>query len=113
MGFTARFWKFGHIGTKLSLHPTDDASVASVFTSRPRVHRFQQLITAPANVLSALVVEGYKKMILVSLILSGKSPTLPKYASNVVTRQLKNHTSEYDSLATLCQVSENKQPNLS
>lgn len=65
----------------------------------------QQLVTAPAHILSSLVVEGYKKMILVSLILSGFPPVLPKYASNTVARQLKTHTLEYELLGTRCQVS--------
>lgn len=63
-----------------------------------------ELLTAPANVLSSLVVEGYKKMMLVSLIISGNIPALPKYASNAVTRHLKTHTSEYEALASCCQV---------
>lgn len=63
-----------------------------------------ELLTAPANVLSSLVVEGYKKMMLVSLIISGKIPALPKYASNAVTRHLKTHTSEYEALGSYCQV---------
>lgn len=63
-----------------------------------------QLLTAPANVLSSLVVEGYKKMALVSLIVNGNIPTLPKYASNAVTRQLKSHASEYEALGTHYQV---------
>ncbi|CAM9092589.1 unnamed protein product [Hapterophycus canaliculatus] len=64
---------------------------------------FSMLITAPANALSSLVVEGYKKMLLVSLIAYGNAPALPKYTSNAVTRHLKNHTSEYEALATCCQ----------
>ncbi|CAN0560789.1 unnamed protein product, partial [Ectocarpus sp. 12 AP-2014] len=56
---------------------------------------FLMLLTIPANVLSSLVIEGYKKMMLVSLIISGEVPPLPKYASNSVTRHLKSHTSDY------------------
>lgn len=63
-----------------------------------------QLITTPANVLSSMVVEGYKKMLLVTLITSGNAPVLPKYTSNSVSRHLKNYTSEYEALATSCQV---------
>lgn len=63
-----------------------------------------QLISTPANVLSSLVVEGYKKMLLVSLITSGNAPSLPKYTSNSVSRHLKNYTSEYEALVTSCQV---------
>ena len=63
-----------------------------------------KLLTAPANVLSSLVVEGYKKMMLVSLIICGNVPALPKYASNAVTRHLKIHTSGYEALGSCCQV---------
>lgn len=63
-----------------------------------------QLITTPANVLSSIVVEGYKKMLLINLITSGNAPTLPKYTSNSVSRHLKNYTSEYEALATSCKV---------
>ncbi|CAM9302951.1 unnamed protein product [Scytosiphon promiscuus] len=69
---------------------------------------FLMLLTAPANALSSLVVEGYKKMLLVSLITSGNAPVLPKYTSNVVTRNLKNHTSEYEALAVCCQAGDIK-----
>lgn len=63
-----------------------------------------QLLAAPANVLSSLVVEGYKKMVLVALIMSGNLPTLPKYAPNVVTRHLKSHAAAYEALGRYCQV---------
>lgn len=63
-----------------------------------------QLLTIPANVLSSLVIEGYKKMMLVSLIVSGEVPPLPKYASNSVTRHLKSHTSDYEALVSCFQV---------
>lgn len=46
-------------------------------------------------VLSSIVVESYKKLILVSLIHRGEAPTLPLYTSTIVSRALK----------TLCKVS--------
>lgn len=72
------------------------------------LNSFFMLVTAPANVLSSLVVEGYKKMMLVSLIMSGSIPALPKYASNAVTRHLKTHTSEYEALGSCCQAGDVK-----
>ncbi|CAN0416769.1 unnamed protein product [Ectocarpus sp. 8 AP-2014] len=66
------------------------------------------LLTIPANVLSSLVVEGYKKMMLVSLIISGEVPPLPKYASNSVTRHLKSHTSDYEALVSCFQAGDVK-----
>lgn len=64
----------------------------------------EQLLTAPANVLSSLAVEGYKKWMLVSLIMDGNVATIPKYAPNAVTRHLKAHTVAYETLVTCCQV---------
>ncbi|CAM9342461.1 unnamed protein product, partial [Discosporangium mesarthrocarpum] len=59
------------------------------------VDNFRMVISTPANTLSALVVEAYKKLVLVSLIFSGKLTPLPKYTSHVVSRQLKSHIKEY------------------
>eukprot|EP00904_Undaria_pinnatifida_P007183 jgi/Undpi1/3595/HiC_scaffold_16.g06967.m1 len=72
------------------------------------LNSFLMLLTAPANVLSSLVVEGYKKMMLVSLIICGNVPALPKYASNAVTRHLKIHTSGYEALGSCCQAGDVK-----
>ncbi|CBJ27166.1 conserved unknown protein [Ectocarpus siliculosus] len=69
---------------------------------------FLMLLTIPANVLSSLVIEGYKKMMLVSLIISGEVPPLPKYASNSVTRHLKSHTSDYEALVSCFQAGDVK-----
>ena len=54
-----------------------------------------QCITAPANVLSEVVVAAYKKFVLVSLILDGQMPMLPKFVSPVVQRQIKASTTAY------------------
>lgn len=83
-------------------HPTTLSTLMTATVSRSLLD--PQLLTTPANVLSSIVVEGYKKMTLVSLIMSGKVPAIPKYAPNAVTRHVKSHASEYEALAKCCQV---------
>ena len=46
------------------------------------------------------MVEAYKKYILVGLILTGKTPPMPKYASTPVQRQIRLYASEYIDFAT-------------
>jgi len=60
---------------------------------------FVLAISSPAQVLSAIVVESYKKFILVSLLIEGQVSTLPKYTSNSVMRQLKSLTQNYSDFA--------------
>lgn len=60
---------------------------------------FHHAITAPAIVLSAIVVESYKKFILVALIHSGQVPAFPKYTPSVTQRYLKTCTQDYLELA--------------
>ncbi|CAM9168849.1 unnamed protein product [Ascophyllum nodosum] len=75
---------------------------------RDALDSFVMLLAAPATVLSSLVVEGYKKMVLVSLILSGNLPEIPKYAPNVITRHLKSHATAYETLGKCCQAEDIK-----
>lgn len=56
---------------------------------------FETAITCPAMALDAIVVEAYKKFILVTLILTGKPPVISKHASPTVHRHIKLHTGEY------------------
>ncbi|KAH7474833.1 hypothetical protein PRIC1_013038 [Phytophthora ramorum] len=56
---------------------------------------FQLAITAPAISLSAFVIEAYKKLQLVTLLLRGESVMLPKYTPFVVTRHVENHCTAY------------------
>lgn len=48
-----------------------------------------QAITTPAMAVSHIMLESYKKYILVSLILLGKVQQLPKYTSQIVGRFVK------------------------
>lgn len=60
---------------------------------------FEAAITTPSMAISAIIVESYKKYILVSLMLHGKIKSLPKYTSQVVTRNIKNLVPAYTELA--------------
>ncbi|KAF7844544.1 COP9 signalosome complex subunit 3 [Senna tora] len=58
------------------------------------------VVTAPMSTINAIAVEAYKKYILVSLIHHGQfSTSLPKYASSVAQRNLKNFSQPYIELA--------------
>ena len=46
-----------------------------------------------------IMVEAYKKYILVALILDGKVPPLPKYTSQIVSRLFKHFLRHYNELA--------------
>ncbi|OQS07184.1 COP9 signalosome complex subunit 3 [Thraustotheca clavata] len=61
---------------------------------------FLLVITAPANALSAIVIEAFKKYILVYLILHGDVPVLPKSTSVVVSHGLHAHTATYETFAS-------------
>jgi hypothetical protein len=58
-----------------------------------------QAITAPANAISAIAVEAYKKYVLVYLIVHGDVPSLPKSTSLVVSRGLDAHAGLYQRFA--------------
>lgn len=60
---------------------------------------FQNVITTPALAVSHVMLEAYKKYVLVSLYLHEKIVPLPKYTSNVVSRFLKPMSSPYGELA--------------
>ncbi|XP_041134008.1 COP9 signalosome complex subunit 3-like isoform X3 [Polyodon spathula] len=58
-----------------------------------------QAITTPAMAVSHIMLEAYKKYILVSLILHGKVQQLPKYTSQIVGRFIKPLSNAYHELA--------------
>lgn len=66
----------------------------------PALFFFEQALTAPAIVLSQIMIESYKKFILVSLINKGKLPLLPKYTSRIVINQIKPICSVYHEVAS-------------
>lgn len=61
---------------------------------------FEVAVSTPAMAMSHIMLESYKKFILVSLILHGKILTIPKYSSQVVSRFMKPLSQAYHDLAT-------------
>ena len=74
-----------------------------IYASLKRFERalyfFEIAITTPSLAISSIVLESYKKYILISLILHGKIKSLPKYTSQIVTRHIKQMTTGYMDLA--------------
>lgn len=64
---------------------------------------FEVCVTTPAMAVSHIMLEAYKKYILVSLILHGKILNLPRYTSQVVNRYIKPLSLPYQELATAYQ----------
>jgi COP9 signalosome complex subunit 3 len=60
---------------------------------------FETVIAAPAVMTSAIMVEAYRKLILVSLIHRGEVGNLPKYTNQSVTRVIKQICTPYEELA--------------
>ncbi|XP_064609422.1 COP9 signalosome complex subunit 3-like [Liolophura sinensis] len=61
---------------------------------------YEVAITTPSMAVSHIMLEAYKKYLLVSLILHGKIPSLPKYTSQVVTRYIKPLCQPYHELSS-------------
>jgi COP9 signalosome complex subunit 3 len=59
----------------------------------------EQAITIPCNAISQIMIESYKKFLLISLILKGKLMLLPKYTSRLVINQIKPLCMAYHELA--------------
>jgi len=57
------------------------------------------VISAPAVMASAIMVEAYKRYVLVTLIFKGDKPTLPKVTSPSVTRVVKQLSTPYEDLS--------------
>ncbi|XP_046362327.1 COP9 signalosome complex subunit 3-like isoform X1 [Haliotis rufescens] len=60
---------------------------------------FEVAVTTPSMAVSHIMMESYKKFILVALIVHGKIPNLPKYTSQVVARYIKPLCQAYHDLA--------------
>lgn len=61
---------------------------------------FENAVTTPSMAVSHIMLEAYKKHVLVSLILHGKIATLPRYMSHIVSRYIKPLCQPYHELAT-------------
>ncbi|XP_072021540.1 COP9 signalosome complex subunit 3-like isoform X2 [Amphiura filiformis] len=64
------------------------------------VYFFEVAITTPSMAVSHIMLEAYKKFILVSLIHHGKVINVPKYTSQVVNRFIKPLSQAYHELST-------------
>lgn len=62
---------------------------------------FEQVLTFPANVMNPLMLETYKKQLIITLLMNGKLPEnmFPKYTSPCVLRQKKQVGHPYIQLA--------------
>ncbi|XP_056671618.1 uncharacterized protein C1orf21 homolog isoform X1 [Monodelphis domestica] len=60
---------------------------------------YEQALTTPAMALSHIMLESYKKYILVSLILLGRVQQLPKHTSQIVGQFIKPLSNAYHELA--------------
>jgi COP9 signalosome complex subunit 3 len=60
---------------------------------------FEVSISTPAFAMSHIMLESYKKYIMVSLILNGKIVPIPKYSSQVITRFMKPLSHAYHETA--------------
>lgn len=69
------------------------------------LHFFEVCVTTSATAISYIMIEAYKKYILVSLILHGKIFNLPRYTSQVVNRYIKPSSQQYQELANAYQMS--------
>lgn len=60
---------------------------------------FEVAVSTPALAMSHIMLESYKKFLLVSLILHGKIMPIPKYSSQVIARFMKPLSHAYHELA--------------
>ncbi|KAG0242924.1 COP9 signalosome complex subunit 3 [Actinomortierella wolfii] len=63
------------------------------------VHFYKIVVSAPAEVASAIQVEAYKKFVLTSLLQYGKVKNLPRYISAPVLRAIKSLCAPYNDFA--------------
>jgi COP9 signalosome complex subunit 3 len=61
---------------------------------------FEITITTPSMAVSHIMLEAYKKYVLVALILHGKVPILPRYTSHIVSRYIRPLCQAYHELAS-------------
>lgn len=65
------------------------------------LYHFEVAISTPAMAMSHIMLESYKKYILVSLILNGKQNSTPKYSSQVIGRFMKPLSQPYHELSNV------------
>nr|CAG4640802.1 EOG090X04TU [Eulimnadia texana] len=74
---------------------------ASMKNYERSLYFFEVALTTPSSAISHIMLESYKKYILISLILHGKVAPLPKYTSQVVNRFLKPICQPYQEIANV------------
>jgi COP9 signalosome complex subunit 3 len=52
---------------------------------------FRRVITTPAKVISAIMIESYKKYVLLSILLYGQKQPLPSYTDEIVSKKLNRY----------------------
>lgn len=65
------------------------------------LYYFEVAISTPAMAMSHIMLESYKKHILVSLILNGKQVSAPKYSSQVIGRFMKPLSQPYQEISNI------------
>lgn len=74
---------------------------AAVKNYERALYMFEVVISTPAMAVSHIMLEAYKKYILISLILHGKVLPIPRYVSQVVGRFIKPLSQAYHELANV------------
>lgn len=78
---------------------------AAVKNYERALYFFEIVITTPAMTVSHIMLEAYKKYILISLIINGKMVNVPKHTSQVLGRFIRPLSQAYTELSTAYQTS--------
>ncbi|KAI1296658.1 COP9 signalosome complex subunit 3 [Halotydeus destructor] len=73
---------------------------ASLKNYERALYFFEAVLTIHSMAVSHIMLEAYKKYVLISLIVHGKLPNLPKYTPQVVSRYIKPFSLPYTELAS-------------
>lgn len=73
---------------------------AAVKNYERALYFFEVAVSTPALAMSHIMLESYKKYILISLILHGKVVPIPKYSSQVISRFMKPLSHAYHDLSS-------------
>lgn len=73
---------------------------AAVKNFERSLYFFEVAVSTPALAMSHIMLESYKKYILISLILHGKVVPIPKYSSQVISRFMKPLSHAYHDLSS-------------
>ncbi|XP_055533819.1 COP9 signalosome complex subunit 3 [Wyeomyia smithii] len=73
---------------------------AAVKNYERALYFFEVAVSTPALAMSHIMLESYKKYILISLILHGKVVAIPKYSSQVISRFMKPLSHAYHDLSS-------------